>query len=149
MVSFFVDAADMLGVPKSVAAIYGICFASPEPLGFSEIQERLDISSGSISQGLRVLRNVGALKEVSMTSARRECFEPDIELRKLISHYLEERVGRQLKAGSGRLAVITKAIPSGPGGSAKVLKERLNSLRAWHDKSSSLLPVIKAFLKLT
>ncbi len=62
VVSFFVDAADMLGVPKSVAAIYGICFASPEPLSFSDINDRLDISSGSISQGLRVLKEVGALK---------------------------------------------------------------------------------------
>lgn len=62
LVAFFVDAADMLGVPKSVAAIYGICFASPEPLSFAEIEARLDISKGSISQGLRVLREVGALR---------------------------------------------------------------------------------------
>lgn len=62
VVSFFIDAADLLGVPKSVAAIYGICFASHEPLSFSEINERLDISTGSISQGLRVLKEVGALK---------------------------------------------------------------------------------------
>lgn len=62
---FFVDAADMLGVPKSVAAIYGICFASPEPLSFAEIEARLDISKGSISQGLRVLREVGALRVAS------------------------------------------------------------------------------------
>lgn len=62
LVSFFTDAADNLGVPKSVAAIYGICFASPEPLSFSDINERLDISSGSVSQGLKVLREVGALR---------------------------------------------------------------------------------------
>lgn len=62
VVSYFVEGAEVLGVPKSVAAIYGICFASPEPLSFSEINGRLEISSGSISQGLRVLREVGALK---------------------------------------------------------------------------------------
>src|SRR4051794_1898438 len=32
VVAFFFDAADILGVPKSLAAIYGVCFASPEPL---------------------------------------------------------------------------------------------------------------------
>ncbi|PTX98387.1 hypothetical protein [Opitutus sp. ER46] len=62
LVAFFVEGAQMLGIPKSVAAIYGICFASAEPLSFSDINERLDISSGSISQGLRVLKEVGALK---------------------------------------------------------------------------------------
>ena len=49
MVSFFLEAAEMLGGPKSVAAIYGICFASPEPLSYSDVRDRLDISSGSVS----------------------------------------------------------------------------------------------------
>lgn len=61
MVDFFVDAADLLGVPRSVAAIYGIVFASAVPLSFADIEARLDISKGSVSQGLRVLREVGAV----------------------------------------------------------------------------------------
>ena len=56
MVEFFVKAADLLGIPKSVAAIYGICFASPEPLSFADIEARLDISRGSISQGVASAR---------------------------------------------------------------------------------------------
>ena len=59
VVDFFISAADLLGVPKSVAAIYGIVFASPAPLSFAEIETRLNISKGSVSQGLRVLRDVG------------------------------------------------------------------------------------------
>lgn len=62
LVDFFVNAADLLGVPKSVAAIYGIVFASPEALSFAAIEARLDISKGSVSQGLRVLKEVGALR---------------------------------------------------------------------------------------
>src|SRR5689334_14126981 len=88
-VDFFVDAAELLGVPKSVAAIYGIVFASPEPLSFADIEARLDISKGSVSQGLRVLREVGALKEVSVAADRAELFEPDLELRKLVARFLE------------------------------------------------------------
>jgi DNA-binding transcriptional ArsR family regulator len=77
VVDFFVDAADLLGVPKSVAAIYGIVFASPEPLSFADIAARLDISKGSISQGLRVLREVGALIEAPlMTEDRRQMTDP-------------------------------------------------------------------------
>lgn len=98
VVDFFVDAADLLGVPKSVAAIYGIVFASPEPLSFAEIEARLDISKGSISQGLRVLREVGALKEVSADADRAELFTPDLEMRKLASRFLEKRLEQQLEA---------------------------------------------------
>src|SRR5437868_443768 len=76
VVEFFVGAADLLGVPKSVAAIYGMVFASPAPLSFADIESRLNLSKGSVSQGLRVLRDVGALKEVSRPEDRAELFEP-------------------------------------------------------------------------
>ena len=149
LVEFFLEAADILGVPKSLAAIYGVIFASPEPLSFSEVQERLDISAGSISQGLRVLREANALKVVPNADSKRELFEPDLELRKLIAHYLEQRVERQLDSGRGRLLAIAKAIPEGENGSAKVLRDRLKSLQGWHDKSRRVLPMVKALLKLT
>ena len=48
--AFFWESAVLLGVPKSLAAIYAVCFASPEPLSFTDVRERLDISAGSISQ---------------------------------------------------------------------------------------------------
>ena len=146
--AFFLEAAEMLGVPKSVAAIYGICFASPEPLCYSDVRERLDISAGSISQGLRVLLEVGALKVVTKPLDHRECFTPDLEMRKLIAHYLEERVEKQLKSGRGRLEAIAKSVPAGNNGSAKVLKARLKSLQTWHRKARTLLPIARTVLKL-
>ena len=105
--------------PKSVAAIYGLCFASAEPLSFADINDRLDLSQGSISQGLRVLREMGALRVVPVDTAepspappetrRREFFAPDLELRKLVSHWIEQRLEKQLKAGKGRLQAMRTA----------------------------------------
>lgn len=148
VVGFFVDAAELLAVPKSVAAIYGICFASPEPLSFSDINARLDISVGSISQGLRVLRGVGALKEISSSNDRFERFEPDIELRKLIVHYLEQRVERQLDAGRKRIREIKSSIPRHEPFAAKLVAARVKSLQGWHTKSAALLPLVKRALSL-
>lgn len=189
MVSFFIDAADMLGVPKSVAAIYGICFASPEPLSFSDINERLDISSGSISQGLRVLREVGALKVAEpglavepsngtaeqragsksgepshgeaeadepvdsstgrLMSARSAArYEPDLELRNLVLHWIEKRLQAHLTSGRTRLRQIVESIPQADAGS-DTLKTRFESLQTWQDKAHSLLPIAKTVLKLT
>lgn len=151
VVSFFCDAADLLGVPKSVAAIYGVCFASAEPLSFVDLNERLDISMGSISQGVRVLRDVGALKVVG-NHDRREYFAPDLELRKLASHFIEQRLEKQIKAGKNRLQSMKAALPAGPTSSAKDLKElkaRLKYLESWHDKGRALVPLVKTFLKLS
>ncbi len=165
VVCFFLDAAEILGVPKSVAAIYGICFASPEPLSFADIDLRLEISQGSISQGLRVLRDVGALRVVPWLemeerspgmpgkphrdTRRREFFAPDLELRKLAARWIEQRLERQLQAGIGRLQAMKDAIPTGGRESVKELKARLHYLESWHHQSRALVPIIRTFLKLT
>ena len=149
VISYFVDAADLLGVPKSLAAIYGACFASPQPLSFNDLGEQLFISTGSISQGIRLLRGVGALKEVSAPGDRVARYEPDIELRRLILHYLEQRVEKQLDAGKQRIRSIKSTIPRHDATVTKKLATRVKSLEGWHSKSRALLPLMKGALRLT
>lgn len=148
VVDFFVGAADLLGVPKSVAAIYGIVFASPAPLSFADIEARLRISKGSISQGLRVLREVGALKEVSTPSDRAELFEPDLQLRRLVERFLENRLQKQLDTGNSRLGALVRTVPGGRSAEAGILRQRLRHLQATHEKARALLPVARTFLKI-
>ena len=148
MVDFFVDAAELLGVPKSVAAIYGIVFASPVPISFADIESRLDISKGSVSQGLRVLREVGAIKEVSAASDKAELFEPDLEMRKLVQRFIENRLAKQLKSGGSRLDQLANTLPKGRNGETAVLKTRVKQLQNWNSKAKALLPIAKTFLKL-
>lgn len=149
VVAFFVETADVLGVPKSVAAIYGICFSSAEPLSFADIGTRLSISKGSISQGLRVLRDAGALKVRSTRGQRVDRFEPDLELRNLMLRFLDHRLSGHLNEGETRLAEIEAAIPDTIGTAAQIVRGRIRSLKTWHNKGRALLPLIKGFLKLT
>ena len=148
VVDFFVDTAGLLGVPKSVAAIYGIVFASPKPLSFADIAARLDISKGSISQGLRILREIGAVKEISAEVDRVELFTPDLELRKLIARFISSRLQAQLTAGQKRLAAILNHVPAGDLAHAELLRQRLKHLTGWHTKARALLPIARTFLKL-
>ena len=136
------------GSPRSVAAIYGIVFASAVPLSFADIEARLDISKGSVSQGLRVLREVGAVKEVSSQEDRAERFEPDLELRKMVQRFLENRLAKQLQTGGSRLEQMVKTLPKGRHGEAAVLRARVKQLQTWNSKARALLPIAKTFLKL-
>jgi DNA-binding transcriptional regulator GbsR (MarR family) len=149
LVDFFVRGAELLGVPRSVAAIYGIVFASPKPLCFADIEARLDISKGSVSQGLRVLRNIGAIKVVDGNGSRRDYFAPDLELRKLVVRFLDERLQRQLADGSERLKHLGRSVPDFDAANTATLRERLRQLKNWHDKTKSVVPVIKTLLALT
>lgn len=147
MVAFFVDAADLLGVPRSVAAIYGICFASPVSLSFRDIQVRLELSQGSVSQGLRLLRSMGALRITTGTEPRLEYYTPELEMRKLAGRFIEERLEKQLASGKARLARIEQTMPKSTQFESE-LRDRVRFLSTWHRKGSALIPVMKAFLLL-
>lgn len=148
VVEFFVDAAELVGVPKSVAAIYGSIFASAAPLSFAEIEARLGLSKGSVSQGLKILREVGAVKEVSTKADRTELFSPDLEMRKLIERFLESRVQRQLSAGGDRVADLRRRVAAMPPAEQSTLQGRVKKLEQWHSRTRALLPLVRTFLKL-
>lgn len=147
IVSFFVDSAALLGVPRSVAAIYGLIFASSQPLSFTEIDERLDLSKGSISQGLRILREMGAVR-TTVAAGRWELFSPEESLRQLVHQFIVTRLVNHLNVGSARLATVARMIPEQPAEASAVLKRRMKYLAGWHSKARALVPVAKTFLKL-
>ena len=148
LIAFFQDAADVLGAPRSVAAIYGIIFASPKPLCFADIEAKLEISKGSVSQGLNALKAIGAIKGCDHAGDRREWYEPDTELRRMIRRFIETRLQQQIKQGGDRLAAIKAQIPQEDPEIAKLLTARIDHVENWHGKAKALMPIIKTFLAL-
>ena len=162
MVAFFVDAADLLGVPKSVAATYGIIFSSVDPLSFSDISARLNFSSGSVSQAIKALREIGAIRPAGSIDGEngtngkshgerrsRESFEPDMEMRRLIQRFIEQRLETQLNRGKAGLAELQDTASAYSAKDRKVIDQRLGKIKRWHERTQALLPVAKTFLKLT
>jgi HTH-type transcriptional regulator, glycine betaine synthesis regulator len=150
VIDIFVRMADMLGVPKSIGEIYGMLFASARPLAFQDIIEGLEISKGSASQGLRWLRGAGAIKLVYVTGDRRDHFEPETEMRKLLAGFLREKVRPHLDAGQLRVKALqaaTRGPDFCPGDlrEARVLRERVDKLRTWHKRANALAPLLDRF----
>lgn len=102
-VFFFAELVQVFGVPRSVGQIYGLLFASPTPLSFSDIYEQLKISKGSASQGLQSLRTLRAVRTVRSRDGRREEFVPEISLRQLMGGLLREKVEPLVGEGGARL----------------------------------------------
>ncbi len=63
-IDMFINFLKLIGLQKSVGEIYGLLFVSPRPLCMEEIMHRLNLSLGTASQGLKLLRGVGAVKAV-------------------------------------------------------------------------------------
>jgi DNA-binding transcriptional regulator GbsR (MarR family) len=147
-VDFFAEVVQVLGVPPSVGQIYGLLYASPQPLSFSDIVERLEISKGSASQGLQVLRSLGAISTagpVEGGDGRREYFEPELSLRQLVSGVLRERVAPLAGAGGDRIARLRELAEREVEGSEFCL-DRVKQLETWRRRLRTVLPVLSTLL---
>src|SRR2546421_11520943 len=81
IIDLFVQVSHLLGQPRSLAEIYGLLFISARPLAMDDLIERLQMSKGSASQGLKFLRSVGAVRPVYVPGERRVHYEAVAELR--------------------------------------------------------------------
>lgn len=149
LVQIFADLVGVFGLPRSYGEIYGLLFASPRPLSFTDLQAKLDLSKGSISQGLHALRDIGAIRPVDGSDRRREHFAPETELRQLIAGFLKGTVQPNLKNGGARIEAVRtrhKASLSARTEENRAVLSRLEKLQAWHRKAGTLLPVITKVL---
>lgn len=142
----FVDITRTLGQPRSLAEIYGLLFISPRPLAMDELIERLQISKGSASQGLRYLRELGAVHPVELPGDRRTHYEAVAELRKIAGKFLRDQIGPRLAGGDQqlqRLQAMTEAIPAAD---RAHVRQRVEMLRSWERNVRRVLPLVERLL---
>jgi DNA-binding transcriptional regulator GbsR (MarR family) len=152
VIGMFVQMTQALGLPRSLGEIYGLLYASPRPLAFQEIFERLGLSKGSVSQGLRFLRGIGAVQAVAAEEDRRDYFEPVLELRSLVAGFLRERLNPELESwGVRSQALAVEAFAAGDGqplssSDRKIIADRIGKLRTWQKRANTVLPMVSALL---
>ncbi|NEQ68684.1 MAG: transcriptional regulator [Symploca sp. SIO2D2] len=143
IILFFVNAAQALGLPKSYGEIYGLYFASDQALALDDVIEKLQISKGSASQGIRFLKSINALNPTYIPGDRRDHHIVETSLRLIADGFIKERLRPQLKNGSARLETI---LEKDPACKTILLTERIATIQAWSHKAELLLPIISKFL---
>jgi DNA-binding transcriptional regulator GbsR (MarR family) len=147
LVEWFVDFTALMGVPASVGQIYGLLYLSGRPLPFDNFGERLGISKGSASQGLRFLRDLGAVRIVAIAGDRREFYEAEISPTRLVAGFLNEKVQPRLKASDERLARLKKNLKE-VDAVDPMLAERVERLHVWSQRARQFLPVVAGLVKI-
>ncbi len=142
-IDLFVGAFAVLSLPRSLGEIYGLLYSSEEPLAFDDLVTRLELSKGSVSEGLRLLRSLGAVTLVPVDGSRKDHFTAETSLRKLAGGYLRDRIEPYLRGGEGRIESLRKVLDADANGS-EFQQKRINQLHSWHRFFSKVLPVFKA-----
>jgi DNA-binding transcriptional regulator GbsR (MarR family) len=142
-IDLFVGAFAVLSLPRSLGEIYGLLYSSEEPLAFDDLVTRLDLSKGSVSEGLRLLRFLGAVNLVPVDGSRKDHFTAEISLRKLAGGYLRDRIEPYLRGGETRIESLRKVSATEPELN-DFQHKRINQLLSWHRFFARVLPVFKA-----
>jgi DNA-binding transcriptional regulator GbsR (MarR family) len=146
VIHLFVRFARAMGQPRSVAEIYGLLFASEKPLAMDTLIERLNLSKGSGSQGLKYLQDLGAVRTVYVAGDRRTHYEPVTELRKLAGRFLRQQILTHFEDNQNRLNLIEAQSQKLSVVQRKHLEERLKLLRRWERRGRRVLPFVLQML---
>ena len=147
MIDVFVRAAGLIGLPRSIGEIYGLLFCTPKALSFDELVERLQISKGSVSQGLKVLRQLGAVKLHYVPGSRRDHYQPELSMKRLVRGFIKDQFEPHLLSGSQRLDNIDALIEDESDEASRThARNRLGTLRSWQQRTRKLMPIVMAVL---
>ena len=148
VVEFFVHLGRYLSLPRSVGEIYGLLFAGGAAMTLDELVSRLRISKGSASQGLRLLRGVGAVRVVYRPGDRKDYYEAEVELPALLRGFLRDQLSVRLNHANDRLRRLRDAVDDPANGAPDGLDRRVERLESWNKKAERLVPLVSTFLKM-
>ena len=146
VIGLFVQLARGLGQPRSLAEIYGLLFISATPLAMDDLIERLGLAKGTASQGLKFLRNVGAVRMVYVSGSRRVHYEAVAELRNLVSRFLRDQIMPHLDGGLDRIGQIAGLARQLPAEERARVTRRIALLQSWGKQGRKFLPVVVRLL---
>jgi DNA-binding transcriptional regulator GbsR (MarR family) len=142
IIDLFVQVSRLLGQPRSLAEIYGLLFISVRPLAMDDLIERLQLSKGSASQGLKFLRNVGAVKMVYVAADRRVHYEAVAELRNLVTRFLRDQIVPDLDQAQDRLTRLAQMVKHLPAEDRARVNDRVKMLQSWSKRGRRFLPMM-------
>jgi len=147
MIDSFVRATALIGLPRSIGEIYGCLYCSPEPLTFDASEARLGISRGSVSGGLKTLRQLGAVKLHYAPGSRKDHYAPELSMERLVRGFIKDQFTPHLESSAERLDTVEAQLADEPDPARREHGlQRLNTLRTWRRRAEKLLPLVLAVL---
>jgi HTH-type transcriptional regulator, glycine betaine synthesis regulator len=146
MIDLFVNGALLIGLPKSVGQIYGYLYSAVEPASMDKIIADLAISKGSASQGLKFLRQLGAVKAQFVVGDRRDHFVAEVKSKKLMGGFIREKLTPALEDGVERIAFIRELLTEDGLIDDQRHADQITKLETWQKKLKLALPVIQKLM---
>lgn len=79
------------GFKRAMGRVWTLIYLSPDPLGAADVADRLQMSAGAVSMTLAELGKWGTIRKAWRPGERRDYFEAETSIWKMITRVLRER----------------------------------------------------------
>jgi len=131
------------GFKRPMGRIWTLLYLAPEPLGAAEIGEALRMSAGAVSMAISELVKWGAVKKSWRPGERRDFYEAETSIGRLVQRVLRERELALVRGFGEALEAAQRGIPGGAKPAVLAFKrERLTELRRLARLGETLLTAL-------
>ncbi|HEX7699820.1 MAG TPA: MarR family transcriptional regulator [Kofleriaceae bacterium] len=127
------------GFKRNMGRMWTVLYLDDHPLTAADLGERLGLSTGAVSMLLTELVQWGAIKKAWVVGERREHYEPETSLWKMISRVFRERELNWIKSAADAFEEAKQEVRPGTDARRKLIAERIASLTNLAQVGSNLL----------
>lgn len=113
------------GFKRNMGRMWTVLYLDDHPLTAADLGERLGLSTGAVSMLLAELLQWGAIKKAWVVGERREHYEPETSLWKMVSRVFRERELNWIKQARDQFEEARNEVRPG---NRKIIAERIASL---------------------
>ena len=98
------------GFKRNMGRMWCVLYLSDRPLSAADLGERLQLSTGAVSMTLAELTKWGAVKKAWVPGERRDYYEPETSIWKMVSRVFRERELRQIHSAIEAFELVVGAL---------------------------------------
>lgn len=117
-------------------------------MAMDAIMERLGISLGAASQGLKLLRSFGAVRVVYERGDRRDHYVADLELSRFATAFIKDELQPRMDMAGQRIRRMEDSLAELSPKERRATRERIDRLKHWLEKGHKVLSWLIRFMKL-
>jgi DNA-binding transcriptional regulator GbsR (MarR family) len=127
------------GFKRNMGRMWTVLYLEDHPLTAADLGERLGLSTGAVSMLLTELQIWGIVKKAWVVGERREHFEAETSLWKMVSRVFRERELNWIKTASDAFADASREYKPGSDARKKLIAERIQNLVSLSKVGAKLL----------
>jgi DNA-binding transcriptional regulator GbsR (MarR family) len=135
------------GFKRNMGRLWCVLYLEREPLSASDLADRLSLSAGAISMTLSELSKWGVVKKAWVPGERRDYYEPETDIWKMVSRVFRERELQQIRAAGDELVDASRVLAADRDAASGARAEELEYARRRIESLLTLTQIGAALLE--